>query len=112
MAYKPPDEHLWENIVGQRDDALARIEKHASEMAELAQKHADALTEKDLEKESALAAKDAEIDKLRTTLAEAVSIIEALGGTELGQKMAREKRLAELAAHKAALEAEIAKLGE
>lgn len=82
------DAHAMENLIAQRDDALARIER------------ADG--------EKALVVKQ---------LADAQAMCDLLGGTEAGQRLAKEKKLAELRTQKdtaiqaqTAAEAEIAKL--
>lgn len=95
----------------------ARHEEHQAALAAKDAAHADALAAKDAALAEAAAHAEAEAARLRDTIAsqqtmlnERQAMIDALGGTELGQQMKREAELARLREQKARIEADLAKL--
>lgn len=98
-------DHEIENLIGQRDDAMFRLEelqqrvdKHASEIAAAVEKASQAGV--------------AEIAELRVQLTESQSLCAALGGTKLGKQMIRQQRKEKAIKDKAALETLLAQLDQ
>lgn len=71
-----------ENLVGQRDDAITRIAAHDENVAKLKSEH-----------DAVIAAKNEEI-------ATAQKLVDMMGGTEIGQQLAKQKQIDELTATK------------
>lgn len=93
---------IADHTAEQRDNAL-------SDVATLTTTNADLVTGKQAELDSlradleqqradAIAKVQANLDAANVTISEQAAIIETLGGTALGQKMAKEKEAAEVAA--------------
>lgn len=79
------------------EELLAAKQKHAGEvLAEVA---------------AAVSPLRERIASLETDLSAAVSLVEAMGGTEVGLRLAKEKRAAELVAAKQKIDDELSKLG-
>lgn len=106
-AYSVYETAAIEAHVAQANDADARCEalreKHSKESAVTADKHASDL-------EAALSDSAARVADLEAKLAQAEAMIKALGGTELGLQLAKERRQAELTAAKAKIDEELAKI--
>lgn len=78
-----------DNAQTQRDEALARIATADAEKA-------SALAAKDAERVEAVAAAQLQLTNLNQQLREAATLIDLMGGTEVGQQMAKAKRRADL----------------
>jgi hypothetical protein len=122
------------NHVLRANDADARVEalgkaheaaiaaaktEHATSLEESKQRHDDEMERLKTQcqavvakQEEAFAAVNEENQFLKHQLKEAAATIETLGGTELGRKMAREKRRAELNEQHMRLQQEMAALGD
>lgn len=111
------EEHLGKKMA----DYLAGLDAEKAGRKTDSDTHKAALEAKDKEKEDALAAaktsSDAQVATLQAKLDEQTALvtakqaeIDALGGTELAQQKAKEKRRDDLVKAKAAAEAELAKL--
>lgn len=116
--FKNWDRHKAENLQSQRDNALAQAEEFDADKAKLAADHADAIKAADESKTAAVDACRAEmqvacyglqsqIDTLTATVREQQTLIESLGGTELGKRLAKEKEREQL--QQIAAEADAAK---
>lgn len=82
-----------ENLIGQRDESLARIAAMDAELASLKMKH-----------DEAVQTKISEIDALKAEKTELAATVDALGGTELGQQLHKQKEIERLTAEAAEFE--------
>lgn len=84
--------------------------RHVADLDALGASHAERVEAFKAKHAEALAAKDAEIGRLKAKVAEQKSLIDALGGTELGQRMAREAECRRLHEQRANIEARLAEI--
>lgn len=111
-----------ENMAAQRDDGIAQAAAAAQAISDANSAHAAELAARDAELQKikddhaalieAVAAQHAKALKTATDqLADKAALVEALGGTELGQQMAKQKAIDAALAEKAAIEKKLADLG-
>lgn len=101
-----------ESNIQQMNSAAGKVEQlanaHAAALAQRDESHKVALANQANAHADALATVTANRDALAAELAEAKSLIEHLGGTELGQQMRRAARKQQLEAQRQQLDAELA----
>jgi len=110
--------HTAENLIAQRDEAIARIDRHEVVQKDRDEAHRKALDEQRIAHETALvklsdecdarlvaqaesarlalSAKESELAACKMHLLESQRLCEALGGTEVAQRLVREKQRDEL----------------
>lgn len=100
------DRHQLENLLAQRDDALARIAVFEQEKVT----QDEAVTKLKADHAEALAAKEAEVQALTDQHAEDQQMIVSLGGVDQAKRKIRDQRILALMAQQEAIGIELSKL--